>query len=61
MVHITYNLNMYYACVDHEMHTHFCYTSVNSCDCSSVPRTHEKTHELYMHIYTLLHTHACHY
>ena len=33
-VHTSYNLNvtrMYHACVDHEIHTRFCYTRVLSC------------------------------
>ena len=33
-VHTSYNLNVtrvYHACVDHEMHTLFCYTRVVSC------------------------------
>ena len=33
-VHTSYNLNVtrvYHACVDHEMHTLFCYTRVVTC------------------------------
>ena len=60
-VHTSYNLNMTrvcHVCVDHEMLTQFCCKLVTSCVVSSEPRTHEKTHELRVHVYTFPFTRA---
>ena len=63
MVHTSYNLNVtcvYHACVDHELHMQFCCKRVTSCVGSSEPWTHEKTHELHVHVYVHVsfHTHV---
>ena len=39
------------------MHTQFSCTHAISCVVSSEPQTHEKAHELLVHVYTFLYTH----
>ena len=52
---------MVHACVDHELHTQFCCKGVTSCVVSSEPWTHEKMHELRVHvaIHVSLYTRTC--
>ena len=57
MVHITYNLIMYYACVDHEMHTHFA-TQVLIYVIVVLYHEHMKKHMSYICIYTRFFTHV---
>ena len=59
-VHTSYNLNVtrvYHACVDHEMHTRFCYTRVLSCNVISyTTNTLENTRGTCACIHVSLHT-----
>ena len=70
MVQTSYNLIapcMSYACIDHDMHTHFCYMHVQrTFNCSYIVlilQTHEKTqithaYNTRVHTHTPTHTHT---